>query len=240
MTELLDALTELDRRHREGGLSESGFRRARERLLEDFAWSSGHEPAHGLRDGEASAPRKQESARKRRRRKSRPPPAEPRDAAVQRRGSPALDALLLLIVGVAFSEAAAQFFGNGLPYHRFGGQLVYLPGPGIYALRALETGGDLGGQMLLAVLLTPCYFVIPWGAYRALKKPGGVGQLFAGYTIALRYMVVSAAISFVYLAVLNDYPLNLEEHLAVPGLIGVAALGTPLALVILLRRLASR
>ena len=257
MTELLDELTELDRRHQAGSLSEHAYRRARERLIEDHAMTGGHGPAHGLRDREGARP-------KRRRRPERtgvdrtgvdrtgkkrpdegyasraPQRTGRNEPAVRRGGSPALDALLLLIVAVAFSEALAQMFGNGLPYHRIDGQLIYLPGPGLYALRALEAGGNLGGQMLLAVILTPCYLVIPWGTYRALSKPGGIGQLFAGYTIALRYMVVSAVVSFVYLAVINNYPIDPEQHLLVPGLIGIAILGTVLAVVILLRRLVSR
>lgn len=257
MTELLDELTELDRRHREGGLSEHAYRRARERLVEEHALTGGHEPAHGLRDRERGKKNRQpppdrtgvDRTGKKRPDEgdaSRAPRQRDRSApAVQRRGSPALEALLLLIVGVAFSEAVAQTavdlsIGIGLPFYRIDGQYIFLPGPGLYALRALEAGGTLDVQQLLAVLLTPCYLAIPWGAYRSLKTPGGIGQMFAGYAIAFRYILVAAIVAFVYLAVFENFPIDVYQHVAIPGLIGVAILGTVLAVVILLRRLVSR
>jgi hypothetical protein len=250
MTTFLEQLTALDNRQLQGGLSEYAYRRAKEQLLAIHADDIAVDDAARV---QASVDREAEddrdvaargAVRAGRRRKApanqKRQPNSTGSTAATVGGSPALDALLLFVVAVAFSEFLAQALGNGLPFHRIGDQLIYLPGPAVYLANALEGGGLRDPQLLLAALLTPCYLVIPWGAYRALSKPGGIGQLVAGYTIALRYFVISGIVAYVNLAVFNDYALDVQTHLAIPALIGLVILGTVLALVILLRRLASR
>jgi hypothetical protein len=238
MNSLLPQLADIDRRNQEGSLSESGYRRAKERLLAEYAERPGHEVDHHMLDRSQTAPQSEarhEAASNRHKQKDRPS----RDPAVDA-GSPALDALILFIVTVVFSELLAQGLGNGLPYHKFGSQLVFLPGTAMYVINALEGAGFNNPQIVLGALLIPCYLVVPWGAYRSLKKSGGVAQAFAGYTIAFRYLLVTGVVAYVQLALLSDYPINIETHLAIPALFGLAILGTVLALVILVRRLIAR
>ena len=239
MDTLLPQLAEIDRRNREGSLSEYGYRRAKERLIAEYAARPGHEVEHRLLDqGQAALQSKESRKTPRAGHKQQDRPSG--DPAVRAAGSPALDALILFVVVVAFSELLAQGLGNGLPYHKVGGELVFLPGAGIYVINALQGGGLTSPQLILGALLMPCYLLVPWGAYRSFKKPGGAGQAFAGFSIAFRYLFVAGVVAYVQLALLSDYPIDIEAHLAIPALFGWGILGTVFALVILLRRLVAR
>lgn len=247
MATFLEQLAELDRRQIDGGLSEYGYRRAMDRLLTAHAAGAGIEAGSMSYEGHDPTETDQEPASDDgRSEKASPRPRRSKSSATARAGdrsaakSPALDALILFVVVVAFSELLAQGLGNGLPYHKIGGELVFLPGPGVYVINALQGGGLNNPQIILGALLVPCYLLVPWGAYRSLKKPGGAGQAFAGFSIAFRYIFVAGVIAYVQLALLSDYPIDIEAHLAIPALFGWGILGTVLALAILLRRLVTR
>ena len=233
MDTFLLQLAEIDRQNQEGSLSEYAYRRAKERLIADYATRPGYEPAHGLRDHE-HRPQKAEDKRQAPDRTAGQQDRPPRPRAA---GSPALDAFILFVVAIAFSELLAQGLGNGLPYHKLDGQLVYLPGPAIYVINALEGAGLSNPQIVLGALLMPCYLIVPWATYRSLSK--GSPPLFAGFTIAFRYILVSALVAYVQLALLSDYPIDIESHLAIPALIGWGILGVVFTAVLTLRRLIS-